>query len=410
MPQRSPSFRMIPHLPQMALLALASLALTHAPAAPRAPTEASLLAHLRRSLSTTDPTTRQAAVERFVAEARAAGTPLPAPGGATFVYAARPGEAQIELVGELTGWNPNVGLSMDRLPGTDLFVRSVSLPRTARIEYQFRVDGRGMLDPWARGSNDNGIGGRNSNFAMPGYRDHSLAAIDPTAPPGTVEEFKLSDGRRCAVYRPPGYTTSGTARYPVLYLHDGSEYQKRARVTEIVDTLIARRRIRPLLVVMVDPIRRTEEYSLSEPYVRLTLEELVPRIDREYRTEAHPEGRVVGGASMGGIVSAGLALTHPELFGAAFCQSGAYQVGDGYVLRLAAQHARRPPRFWVDVGLYDLDFGGDNNLRVAARRFREALRAGGYSLRYLEAPEGHNWTNWRSRLPAALQWLFPPDR
>ena len=98
---------------------------------------------------------------------------------------------------------------------------------------------------------------------------------------GSVDEFALSDGRRCAVYRPPGYPADGAERYPALYLLDGSDYGKRARVTEITDALIARGRIRPLIAVMVDPIRRTEEYSLSEAYVRLTLQELVPRIDRE---------------------------------------------------------------------------------------------------------------------------------
>ena len=52
------------------------------------------------------------------------------------------------------------------------------------------------------------------------------------------------------------------------------------------------------------------------------LDELVPRIDREYRADPRPEARAVGGASMGGIVSAGLALSHPEVFGGALCQHG----------------------------------------------------------------------------------------
>jgi enterochelin esterase-like enzyme len=372
----------------------------------RAPREAPALVKLRRALADADPAARRQVVEQFVAATRATGTPLPARGGVSFLYQARPEEKEVQLVGELTGWNPRAGLSMIRIASTDLFTLTISLPRTARIEYQLRVDGRGILDPWARGSNDNGVGGRNSNFAMPGYRDRSLAAIDPEAPHGSVDELKLSDGRRCAVYRPPGYDGNGAARYPALYLHDGSDYQKRARVTEIADTLIARRRVRPLLIVMVDPIRRSEEYSLSDSYVRLTLEELVPRIDRDYRTDARPQARVIGGASMGGIVAAGLALEHPQVFGGALCQSGAYQVKDGHVLHLAAQHPRRDRRFWVDVGLYDLDFGGDANLLHAARRFRDALRSSGYPLRYVETPEGHNWTNWRARLPDALRWLF----
>src|SRR5207248_722253 len=83
-----------------------------------------------------------------------------------------------------------------------------------------------------------------------------------------------------------------------------------------------------------------------------TVRELVPRIDRDYRTDARPKSRAVGGASMGGIAAAGLALEHPELFGAALCQSGAFQVRDGFVLRLPARQPPKPLRFWIDVGLY----------------------------------------------------------
>jgi enterochelin esterase-like enzyme len=368
--------------------------------------EAALLVRLRHDLRGRDLTARQAAISHFVAAVRAAGTPLRAPGGATFVCQAAPEAKEVLLVGDLTSWNPKTGLSLSRVPGTDLFVRTVSLPAAARIEYQFRVDGRWTMDPWARESSDNGLGGRNSSFAMPDYRDRSLTAIDPAVPHGTVEEFRLSDGRRCAVYRPPGYAADGTVRYPSLYLLDGSEYRNRAHVTQIADTLIARRRIRPLILVMVDPIQRTEEYSLSDSYVRLMTQELVPRIDRDYRTDPRPAVRAIGGASMGGIAAAGLALEHPELFGAALCQSGAFQVRDGFVLRLAAQRPPRPLRFWVDAGLYDLDFGGEANLLHASRRFRDALRSAGYRCQYREVPEGHNWTHWRSQLPDALKWLF----
>ena len=313
----------------------------------------------------------------------------------------------MQLVGDLTSWNGKTGLSLSRVPGTDLYTRTIALPAAARIEYQFRVDGRWTMDPWARESSDNGLGGRNSCFAMPGYRDRSLAAIDPAVPPGVVDEFRLSDGRRCAVYHPSGYAAEGMVRYPSLYLLDGSEYRTRAHVTQIADTLIARRRIRPLILVMVDPIQRTEEYSLSDSYLRLTVQELIPRIDREYRTDARPAARAVGGASMGGIAAAGLALEHPELFGAALCQSGAFQVRDGFVLRLAGQPPPKPLRFWVDAGLYDLDFGGEANLLHASRCFRDALRSAGYRFQYREVPEGHTWTHWRGQLPAALEWLFP---
>ncbi len=365
------------------------------------------LIRLCRSLTGAAPAAIQAAVERFITAVKATGTPLLTAGHVTFIYAAQPGEEKVEVVGDLTGWSPRAALVLMRLAGTRLFTSTLPMARAARVEYQLRIDGHGTLDPWARGSSDNGLGGRNSCFTMPDYRDGSLAFLDPTVPHGRVDEFKLSDGRGCLVYRPPGYDASGTTRYPTLYLHDGAKYRTRARVTEIVDTLIARRLIRPILMVMVDPIQRNEEYSLSDAYVRLTVEELVPRIDGAYRTDPRPAARAVGGASMGGIAAAGLALEHPEVFGMALCQSGAYQIREGHVIRLAAKRAAQPIRFWIDVGRYDLDFGGDANLLVAARRFHAALRVTGqHRARYQEVPEGHNWTHWSGQLPDALKWLF----
>ncbi len=52
--------------------------------------------------------------------------------------------------------------------------------------------------------------------------------------------------------------------------------------------------------------------SRDNPYC-----ELIPLIDRTYRTRADREGRVIAGFSMGGGGAVRLALKHPDLFSAA---------------------------------------------------------------------------------------------
>ena len=77
-------------------------------------------------------------------------------------------------------------------------------------------------------------------------------------PHGTVAQVgthrRRSAQRRMTVYTPPGYET-GTERYPVLYLlHGGGNDElgwiELGGAAEILDNLLAKRRVRPMIVVM----------------------------------------------------------------------------------------------------------------------------------------------------------------
>jgi enterochelin esterase-like enzyme len=68
----------------------------------------------------------------------------------------------------------------------------------------------------------------------------------------------LNNNRDVIVYLPPGYDRNKQRRYSVLYLHDGQNLFDGAtsfipgqewRVDETAQTLIARRRIEPLIIV-----------------------------------------------------------------------------------------------------------------------------------------------------------------
>jgi enterochelin esterase family protein len=57
-------------------------------------------------------------------------------------------------------------------------------------------------------------------------------------------------------------------------------------------------------------------------YEDYVIDEIVPYIDRTYRTIAAPEGRGVFGKSSGGYGSIVLGMKHPDVFGAVACHSG----------------------------------------------------------------------------------------
>ena len=100
--------------------------------------------------------------------------------------------------------------------------------------------------------------------------------------------------------------------------------------------------MRPIIIVAIDcsasryreyrgPIAPGADNRAYESYARFLLQELKPRIDRDYRTLRGPEHTGVLGSSMGGICSVALAWEHPETFGLAASLSGAFQVEKQYL-------------------------------------------------------------------------------
>ena len=97
----------------------------------------------------------------------------------TFVY--RGAARRVEVVGDFTGWSPR-GLVMREMPGTDVkYYTREFRPRRSRVEYKLIADGEWILDPLNPNRNDNGVGGENSNFTMPGYRASAYADRRRTA-------------------------------------------------------------------------------------------------------------------------------------------------------------------------------------------------------------------------------------
>jgi enterochelin esterase-like enzyme len=220
--------------------------------------------------------------------------------------------------------------------------------------YSFTIDGARAIDP------------RNVNTARDGANYLSTFFIEgPGAVPYQVGDVphgtlhvdwypspSLKLTRRVHVYTPPGYA-AGTQRYPVLYLLHGGGGDEEAwtsmgRTPQILDYLIAQGKTKPMIVVMtngnadqraaqnvVPPAPRgggmsaspTVEAALAFP--ESVVADVVPYIDRTYRTLADRQNRAVAGLSMGGMHTATIALLHPDKFAWAGCFSGAYPVWPG---------------------------------------------------------------------------------
>jgi predicted alpha/beta superfamily hydrolase len=238
--------------------------------------------------------------------------------------------------------------------------------------------------------------------------------------------------RNVHVYRPPGYEEETSRRYPVLYMQDGQnifdpkEMGMEWEVDETADALIEAGRIEPLLVVAVaNTEARRDEYTptavelkksdgtvtegggKADLYGRFLIEELMPFIDRAYRTRRDAASTAVGGSSLGGLVSVWLGLEHPDVFGNVLAVSPTVWWDDFVILeKVAALPRKIPVRFWVDIGTLE----GDNAV-TGARRLRDALIEKGWEpgrdLEFMEQEGGrHDEISWASRVEGMLTFLY----
>ena len=265
--------------------------------------------------------------------------------------------------------------------------------------------------------------------------------------------------RDVTVWLPPGYDADPSARWPVLYMHDGQNlfdgsraaYGNEWGVDEHVARLGASGQIRTPIVVGVNntPLRLREYIPasliaalpddmradvqaiyggepLSDGYVRFLAEELKPFVDASYRTLPGRDDTVVMGSSMGGLISMYALMKRPDLFGAAGCVSTHWPIRIEQLTDPAALAAWRDrlTAAWTGVvrdglpppGRHRLYFDrGDETLDAFYAEFQSridrTIRDAGWGpdrFRSLVFPGAeHNEKSWNARLDVPLIFLLP---
>lgn len=343
-------------------------------------------------------------LQNFLQMLSTVGTPLIDGLAVHFLYY-DPRAHHVAVTGEFTDWGrTGVMMPMTPLRHTGLFYCTFELDGPARLEYKLVVDRRVIVDPLCPHTVDNGIGERNSYFVAGDFREPPELSWVSTIPHGRVEEFDcesrlLRNRRRIHAYLPPGYDEERAQRFPTLYVHDGGEYLHRGRLPTVLDNLIFSRAIGPLIAIMVDPVGRGREYRASEDYATFLESELLPSLERRYRTLAQREARGVMGASLGGLISTYVALSRPQLFSRVGGQSSALHLEEAKIAALLTSFSARTA-FYLDVGKYEPRYLPAHQ-RIVAR-----LTALGYPCLFQQLAGGHNWTSWRTHLKDLLTCLW----
>ncbi len=284
------------------------------------------------------------------------------------------------------------------------------LPDDVYFEYAY-VDDQGekrpdpenpnpILNPWWTFA---------SNLMGPTYRPDPLAHISSIAPAGQVLRLSLDskilgDNRRFLVYSPPGLAQ---AALPHILFQDGKAFFGWGKVPQVLDSMMAARRVGPAHLIFVPPKQRTVEYAFNPQYQRFMLDELMPYVESRVPCDGR---RSAWGASLGGLFSAKLAWENADRFQKVVCQSGAFLFSEDMDLKnpfagnesflgqVQCEKAR-------DLNWY-LECGTLEWLLKSNRNLWSALQDKGMPAVLRERNAGHNWINWRNGLASGLEFIL----
>ena len=242
---------------------------------------------------------------------------------------------------------------------------------------------------------------------------------------GTFRSSALGRAMAFTIYLPPGYDTDQAARYPALYmLHGGSGLRSEwidYGLLRAADRLMRDRAIAPFLIVLpqgdqeywVDHVVDPRVGANGEKWGTYTAREVVPEIDRRYRTLARADARAIGGLSMGGHAAIQLALNFPGTWSVIGSHSPSirpYGEAPTYLGRDAEFAARDPLSlirakpdvargltWWIDSGTVD-------PWHAQARAIEEQLTALGIPHEWHAYPGDHSLAYWSAHVEDYLRY------
>lgn len=370
-----------------------------------------------------------------------------------------PAATSVQVVGD---WNAKSRV-VDSLAkdGQGIWSISIGPLKPDFYQYSFIVDGVKAIDPSNVHSSNDAL--RIGSYFIVSGTDTEIALYENRdVPHGEVAAVwysskSVASPRRVLVYTPPNYHI-GTERYPVVYLLHGwggdeNEWLEMGRTAQIMDNLLAAHRVVPMIIVMpnghhdrhaipdISPPPTIAELAPFPPrgyditpsiteIAKSVVDDLVPYVDKTFRTIPHSSSRAIVGLSMGGAQATFIGLNNPDIFSWVASFSGAIVAWPGAMIPaqmsspdggtgpIIPQYHLNSDAIAKDLpGLNEsingklrllyISCGLDDGLITSNKEFENWLGARGVHFTHEEVPGyAHVWSFWRRSLVEVAPMLF----
>ena len=343
------------------------------------------------------------------------------PDGRVAFRLAAPNATKVQLAGAITE------KSVDMTKAEDgAWTVTIAPPPVGFHYYWFTVDGLQVNDS---GSDTFfGWGRPTSGIDLPKEGEDFYCPKD--VPHGQVRMqwyFSKATGawRRAMVYTPPDYDLNPSTRFPVLYLQHGAGedetgWTKQGHANFILDNLLAQNKAKPMIVVMDKGYayrpgeqaegRRPGGLSSSElppsTFETVIVEEVIPMIDRTFRTLSDRDHRAMAGLSMGSRQTMQVTLRNLDKFSWIGLFSDATVSGDldtGYngVFKNADEFNKRVHLLWIGAGT------AETRLIDSLKTSDDLLNKRGIKhVIFTSEGTAHEWHSWRRHFNDFAPRLF----
>jgi enterochelin esterase-like enzyme len=406
---------------------------------PAGPDDSAIIGRLKQQL----PANPTMAAKRFWEGVARTGTPLIEPVAAskgysfvTFIWRGDDKTRNVVIFDGVAGFDAKD--RMARVAGTDVWYKTYRVRNDARFTYNLspndslqsfdEIKGDEAMKKRLAAFRADPLNPRHCPTTFGAYgTDSSYVELPSAGPllwessmkgvaPGklietTVHSDILRRDKKLWVYTPAGFSQRH-APYPLLVLFDGD--RNSMWMPKILDLMIARRQIPPIIAVMTDestPSIRNSELPCNPEFADFLAKELVPWARSNYSATISPQRTIVAGSSYGGLASVYAGLRHPEIFGNVISLSGSFfwkPQGSSETEWLVQQMAHSPTRalrFYLEVGLMEVGAVGIDQIG-SNRRMHQTLLARGYPTGYAEYDGGHSFLNWSQGMVHGLGYLM----
>lgn len=292
-------------------------------------------------------------------------------------------------------------------------------PLVVGFHYYFvNVDGARLTDP-----NSMSYFGYTANaggIEVPEGPEGDYYRFDKNVPHGQIRSIKYYSEingtyRHINVYVPASYE-KGKKRYPVLYLLHGmgeneNGWVEQGHVDFILDNMIASGEAEEMIVVVMSgDIRTTPEIRnvLGKTVSDIYVGELIPFIDKNFRTLADREHRAMAGLSRGGRQTTETVLTahNMDKFAWMGTLSGLFGITSENVATVCGGAFADPAAFNKQMRLFHISWGSEEGGYRFQEGFEALKKQGIECVGYVSDGTAHEWLTWRRGFKELAARLF----